>query len=82
MTNKTETIFCKGCGARMTSILEPAEKFADFELYKIYPTTSSNPKYDKNTGKRNYVKAYTCPNRRWWNSISHDSFAVGKLITE
>jgi hypothetical protein len=70
--------FCKFCGSKMIEDLVFAEKYQIRGVPPIIPIT--NKRFNEKTGKRNYIKQYTCPNRKWWNNSKHSQYAMGDLI--
>jgi len=72
---KNEKLYCTECGNELKMTLVGAEKF-----YYVYSTGCFHPysKYNRKTGKRQYVKRYKCPNSKWWNS--HSDFMEDKII--
>ena len=70
-------LYCTKCGSELKMILVGAEEFYYFypECGKFYPYS----KYNQKTGKRQYVKRYKCPNKKWWNS--HTDFMEDEIVT-
>lgn len=72
----TKTYYCRECGCEMLEELVGAERyFYTYELGKSYPYR----KYSRETGKRQYVYEYTCPNKKIFNC--HERFMVDEIIT-
>ena len=69
--------YCRGCGSQMLEDLVGAENY--YEEYPEYGRSYPYYKYSQETGKRQYVYKYTCPNKTFWKR--HDDFIEDKIIT-
>ncbi len=83
--------FCAHCGAKMKMRMEPADGFHDRDLYRLIgPLAPRGRRFDKRTGQRLLVRAYTCPNWRepsWWRALvgrdgAHDRYFTGDYVRE
>lgn len=71
---KKKTKFCGECGRVLIQKLEPAEWH---DAYNDGVFSVRYDKYDPETGERQWVTRWECPNKRRWNS--HDRYPV-KLV--
>jgi len=72
--------YCSYCGARIEPVLIGAEvRVEHFAFNDVYKAPIST-RFDKKTGKRQYVRKYKCPNStRFFNK--HDNYIVNEIIT-
>ena len=73
----SQIFFCSECGSQMIEELIPAEDYVSY-----YPDGSYNPysKFDKNTGRRQFVYKYKCPKGKGWRN-NHDEYTKDNIIT-
>lgn len=68
--------FCRHCGAKLLESYVPADQYPDMPV----------DNFNKETGKRNFVKEYRCPHYReqsfWRKDSEHDCFAKRDIIQE
>lgn len=75
----SEILFCSECGSQMIESLICAENYVAY-----YESGSYRPysRFDRETGKRQYVYKYICPNKGKYNWFDkHDKFTKDKIIT-
>jgi hypothetical protein len=68
--------YCRECGTQLVESLTGAENYEACgwgDYYKPYHN------YDNKTGKRQYVRKYECPQKRFFNN--HSSYMVDEIIT-
>jgi hypothetical protein len=76
MAKPHKEFFCQECGSELIETLIGAEHYYwECEAGKMYPYR----KYSQETGRRQYVYSYRCPNKRRFNA--HDDFMEEKIIT-
>jgi hypothetical protein len=83
MNNKPETKYCSYCGKKMLVWNERADKCMMF--YGDQSTIPIADRYDKKTGKENYVWKCKCPNykKRKWYQIGgspHDEYFLEEVF--
>lgn len=68
-------LFCTVCGRELDETIVGAEKYvAHFAMDSFKPYQP----YDDKTGKRQYVRRYTCIHSKWWNN--HNDYMVDEVI--
>ena len=77
LVKSNKTYYCRLCGSQMLEDLIGAENY--FEEYPECGRSYPYREFNRDTGKRQYIYKYTCPNSRWFNR--HDDFFVDKIIT-
>lgn len=70
----TSNKFCCECGAKLLTEKVGAEKYVEHYFEDMYPYS----KFDSQTGERQYVMRYYCPNARWYNN--HTNFIDKDII--
>lgn len=69
--------YCGGCGELLIVKKVLAENY-DNVFGHPFPLISKNyTRHNRNTGKRQYLLEYKCPNMRWWENkyeSDHDMF--------
>jgi len=68
--------YCRKCGALLVKSMVPAEKYR-VDSFGAGVTHPYHP-YDRDTGKRQFVMKYTCPNKSFFTS--HDDFMKEEII--
>lgn len=80
MKKKLNYYYCEKCGHALFDDIMPAEKY---HIYVPYPHDTElqlYTSYDKETGKKQYLRHWYCPNRGWWIFNSHTDFVDEELI--
>lgn len=74
-----ETKYCSHCGREISPILVGAE--TEYFYYGDSKSLPVGTKFNKETGQRQYVKKYICPNSsKYFNK--HDDYIIEKIISK
>lgn len=74
LISKREDRYCSKCGMKMIKSLKSAVGYRVYPYAKYYAYS----KYDKETGKEQFLLNYKCPKKIWFNN--HDDVCVGQVI--